>query len=205
MSLSTRVMPLDIRPGEQYTIKRKTLVLLGAKFYVFGPAGQVVGFCKQKAFRLRESFTIFTDESMSSPLLTMQARSIIDFGATYDIAGADGRVLGSVRRRGLTSTFGQDSWMIFSPDGRQIGAMTEDNLGMALARKWLPLVALFSPQQFAVTGSGGQQIAAMRQHFNLFSYRLSVSVMADDPNLPDGLILALGVLVAAIEGRQDNS
>nr|MCU0688479.1 hypothetical protein [Phycisphaerales bacterium] len=73
-----------------------------------------------------------------------------------------------------------------------------------LARKWLPLVALFSPQQFAVTGSGGRQIASMRQHFNLFSYRLSVSVMADDPRLPDGLILALGVLVAAIEGRQDN-
>ncbi|MDX2114769.1 MAG: hypothetical protein SFZ24_04000, partial [Planctomycetota bacterium] len=69
------------------------------------------------------------------------------------------------------------------------------------------LVALLVPQQFHLTKTSGPnagtQIANFRTHFNLFVYRLSIAVNADDPEVDDLVILAAGCLIAAIEGRQD--
>ena len=44
----------------------------------------------------------------------------------------------------------------------------------------------------------------LRQHFNPFVFRLGVSVadQADDAGMDDLFILAMGCVIAAIEGRQ---
>ena len=96
-------MPLKPRPGEQYTIRRKLITIFGASFHIYGPDGQVVGYCRQKAFKLREDIRLFTDESRSTEIMVMKARQIIDFGATYDVTLSDGRTIGSLRRKGFKS------------------------------------------------------------------------------------------------------
>ena len=80
----------DLKPGEMYTIRRQVLKLLGAAFHLYNPAGEVVGYCKQAALKLKEDIRVYTDESCAQELLTIKARSIIDFSATYDIALSDG-------------------------------------------------------------------------------------------------------------------
>lgn len=86
-------MALDIKPGEQYTVRRKVFKFFGAAFHVYDPAGRIVGYCKQKAFKLREDIRIYTDESCTSELIVIKARSIIDFSSTYDVTLPDGTSL----------------------------------------------------------------------------------------------------------------
>lgn len=78
-------MPVLPASGEKYTIRRKVLKIFGAAFHIYDAQGQVIGYCKQAAFKLKEDLRIYTDESMQRELLRISARHIIDFGATYDI------------------------------------------------------------------------------------------------------------------------
>lgn len=193
---------MDIRPGEQYTVRRKILQLFGASFWITDPQGKMVGFCKQKAFKLKEDLRIYTDESCSTELVTIKARSVIDFSATYDVTLPDGTALGSLRRKGLASTFLRDSWLIFDPKGKEVAQLSEQGNFVTILRRYIDWIALFSPQRFTLARTSGSAIASFRTHFNPFSYRLSISVLADDPELDDLMILVTGCLIAAIEGRQ---
>lgn len=197
-------LAFNIKPGEAYTIRRKVLKLLGAAFHIYDPQGGLVGYCKQKAFKLKEDIRIYTDESMKTEWLVIKARSVLDFGATYDIQLPDGSVIGSLRRKGLKSTLLRDSWMVFDPAGAQIAALEEDGGSIVvLARRYIDYVSLFFPQKFVMKRMDGTVVARYRQHFNLLVYRLSIAVEKDDPELDDLMIMAAGCVIAAIEGRQD--
>lgn len=193
----------NAQPGEQYTIRRKVFKLFGAAFHVYDPAGKVVAYCKQAAFKLKEDIRLYTDDSASQELLVIRARSIIDFSATYDVTLPGGELIGSFRRKGLASSFVKDAWLVFGRDGREIARLEEEGSFLAFARRYIDFVALLSPQKFNLVKSDGRPIANFRTHFNLFVYRLSISVLADDTELDDLMILAAGCLIATIEGRQD--
>jgi hypothetical protein len=192
----------NMEPGESYTIRRKVLKIFGAAFHIYDPQGHLVGYCKQKAWKLKEDIRIYTDESCTAELLVIKARSIIDFGATYDVTTPEGLVLGSFRRKGLASTFLKDSWMLFDAGGKQIAALAEQGSLLAVLRRYVEYISLLSPQKFTLTRSDGTELARYRQHFNPFVYRLSVAVLADDPQIDDLMLLAAGCLITAIEGRQ---
>lgn len=191
--------------AEQYTIRRKVLVMLGASFHIYDAEGKIVGFCRQKAFKLKEDIRIFADEAMATPLLTIKARSIIDFGASYDVTLPDGQSVGSLRRRGLRSMF-RDSWLVFDQGGRQVAMIQEDSALMATLRRLNDIVSLVAPQKYNVIATNGDAagptIAVLRQHFNPFVYRLGVAIMQEHEHLDDMLILGAGCLIAAVEGRQ---
>lgn len=197
-------MPATYGPGEpRYTIRRRVFQVLGAGFEVFDARGRLEAYCHQRAFKIREDIRLYTDKSRSTELLTMKARKIIDFGSTYDIALITGEVLGSLRRKGMTSTFVKDQWLVFGPDGEQVGTITERGGSLAFLRRWIEWAALLSPQQFdLVRTADGAHLATFRQHFNPLVYRLSIVVHQDDELVDDLMLLAAGTLLAAIEGRQ---
>ncbi|MBL8764388.1 MAG: hypothetical protein JNM07_08985 [Phycisphaerae bacterium] len=193
---------LHIAPGESYVIRRQVLKLFGAAFHIYDPSGRLVGYCKQRAFKLKEDIRIYTDESCSQELVVIRARNIIDFSGTYEVALADGSLIGSLRRSGMASNFLRDSWQLFDAGGRPIGTLKEQGGILAFARRYIEYVAFFAPERFSLTRTDGAEIAAFRQHFNPFVYRLSVTVKLADPEIDDLLILATGCLITAIEGRQ---
>lgn len=190
--------------GERYTIRKKVFKFFGAAFHVYDNRGNVIGYCKQRAFKLKEDLRIFTGEDCTTEFLRMKARNVIDFGATYDILMPDGTALGSVRRKGLASTFVRDHWLIFNPEGTQIGEINEDNAGLAVARRFIPLVSLLSPQKFDVVKlNDPRPIATLRTHMNIFIRRISISIHQEDSDLDDLMILGIGCLLAAFEQRDE--
>lgn len=192
------------KAGERYTIRQKILKVFGASFHVFDAEGNVVGFAKQKAFRLREDIRLYTDESCSEELLIMRTQQVIDFGATYDVTLPDGSVVASYRRKGMQSML-RDTWVVFDPAGGSdapAATLREDSMGAALARRFVPYAAIVMPQRFRLEAADGRSIATLRAHFNPLVYRLGITVHEEDGTLDDLAILAAGVLVAAIEGRQ---
>lgn len=198
-------MPIIPAEGESYTIRRKVLKLFGAAFHIYGKNGELAGFCDQKAFKLREDIRIYTDESKSKELLRIATKSIIDFGATYEVYLENDVKLGSLRRKGLTSTFLRDEWLIFGPDDKQIGILQEESGLLAFLRRTHELFAMLSPQKFVLKDMAGQPFGRLRQHFHMFVYRLGVAVEPDAEarGMDDLFVLAAGCLIAAVEGQQD--
>lgn len=183
----------------EYLIRRKVFALLGAQFHVYDPSNQLIGYCKQKAFKLKEDIRLYTDESMAKERLSIQARSILDFSAAYDISDSlTGTQLGALKRKGWTSMI-RDSWIVMDPSGEEIGKIEEDSMGMALLRRFL---SNWIPQSFHLVDNEGLELATFHQQFNPFIFKMTVKV---DPKCPLNplMVLASGLLLAAIEGRQE--
>ena len=116
---------MSMRPWDlaSYRIRRKFLKLFGASFRVYD-GDQVVAFCKQQAFRLREDIRLFADESRSHELLAIKARSAIDFAAAYDVVDSQTReTVGTLRRRGFASLV-RDNWEVLDHAGRSLGTVS---------------------------------------------------------------------------------
>lgn len=196
-------------PGEQYTIRQKILTFFGASFHIFDAEGQVIGFCRQKALKLREDIRVYTAEDQAEELFGMKARSILDFSTTYDITLPDGTEAGSLRRRGFKSML-RDEWQIFDTTGKQIARVSEDSAWKAILRRILGGLSAFMPQRFTVQETDAQgspsedPVATFRTHFNPFVYRLGIGIHRTTEELDEMVLLASACLIGAIEGRQSN-
>ena len=185
----------------EYTIRRKALALLGAKFHIFDRDDNLVGFSKQKAFKLKEDIRIFKDESMEEEWIKIAARSVIDFSAVYDVTDSrTGAVLGSLRRKGLKSIL-RDSWQLLDEDGNEVGQIEEDSAVLAMIRRLHGLLAAVIPQKYTLKTGGDREIATYSTSANPFIHKLNVTVFAGCPLHPF-VPLAAGLLLVAIEGRQ---
>ncbi len=65
--------------------------------------GRMLFYVKQKAFKLKESVTVFADQEQTRPVAKINADRVIDLSATYHFEGPDGQGFGAVRRRGMSS------------------------------------------------------------------------------------------------------
>lgn len=189
------------KPGEQYTIRRQIFKVFGAGFHVYGEQGELVAYCKQKAFRLREDFRLFADEERTQEFLHIATRQIIDFSAAYDVKLPSGESIGSLKRKGFKSMF-RDSWIVMDQNGNEIATIKEDSAGLAFLRRFIDFASIISPQKFKVMTNSGEHIATFRQHFNPFIFRMGIAIHEERDDLDDLVLLAGGVLIAAIEGRQ---
>jgi hypothetical protein len=71
---------------------------------------------------------------------------------------------------------------------------------MAMVRRFLPMGNLF-PQKFSLSDANGIEVARFRTHFNPFVHKMTVSINAGS-SIHQMIILAAGILLVAIEGRQ---
>lgn len=189
-------------PDIEYTIRRKVFTLLGAKFHIYDANDKLLGFSQQKAFKLKEDIRIYTDESKTDERVVIKSRQIIDFGAAYDVfESKEQRKVGALKRKGWASIV-RDSWVVMNPDDQEVGTIQEDSLTMALVRRFLPLGNLI-PQKYHLKDHSGTELASFRQHFNPFVQRLTVTIYDGCP-VSSLLVLAAGVLLVAIEGRQQS-
>ncbi|HEX6986865.1 MAG TPA: hypothetical protein VF170_15925 [Planctomycetaceae bacterium] len=188
-------------PAVEYTIRRKIFTIAGAKFHIYDRDGNLIGYSKQKAFKLKEDIRVYRDESMREELLTIHARGIIDIGAGYDVLDPKtGRRLGVLKRAGLRSIF-RDKWSVFDGDENLIGTIEEDSAFLAIVRRLHDFAAAVIPQGFSLKGTNGVEYAQYRTHFNPLVHRLTVTVLEECP-LDQAVPLAAGILLVAIEGRQ---
>ncbi|WP_434384765.1 hypothetical protein [Melittangium boletus] len=195
--------PSDLAAGrfgqKRYVIRRKFFKLFGGAFHIYDEAGGLAFYSKMKAFKLKEDLRIFTDEDLREEVLNIKARSIIDFGATYDITDSKtGERLGALRRKGLKSML-RDEWLVLDTRDQEVGLIQEDSLMLAMVRR---LLTNLVPQTFSGT-LGTTQVLSFRQHFNPFIQRISLDFSMDRLNQLDRRMgIAAAVLLCAIEGRQ---
>jgi hypothetical protein len=183
----------------KYTIRQKIFELLGKSFQVFDSNNEVVFFCKMKAFKLREDIRLYTSESMETELLTIKARNIMDFSAAYDVMDAQTRQpIGVLKRKGMMSML-KDEWIIMTPGDRDVGYIKEDSMLLAVARRVIGII----PQKYTAE-LDGRTVCTYQQNFNPFVFKIEIDFSHDEGKLFDRRLgLAAGILLAAIEGRQE--
>lgn len=182
----------------QYLLKRQVFALAG-KFRVYEPGGQLVLFSEQKMFKIREDIRVYSDESKTQEVLMIKARQIMDFSAAYDVVdSATGQKVGALRRKGLASIL-RDEWEVLDVGDNVVGKLFEDSMGLALVRRFLSNLI---PQNYDIT-FGTNRVADLKQAFNPFSYQLNIDFSMDiNKTLDRRLGIAAGILLAAVEGRQ---
>lgn len=191
-----RVFALD-----RYIARRKVFKIFGGAFSIHDPETfDVLAYCRQRAFKLREDIRVFSDDTCSEEILLIRARQVIDFSAAYDVTmPGTGEVVGTLRRRGFSSIL-RDRWQILDADGELRGEIAEDSMALALVRRFLSNLV---PQRFHVE-MDGLEVGRMKQFFNPFVLKVEVDLRVDAERVLDRrLALAAVILLLAIEGRQN--
>jgi hypothetical protein len=186
----------------RYIVRRQVFKILGAAFHVYDEAGNLVMYSKQKAFKLKEDIRLYSDESMKVELLTITARSVIDFSAAYDVIDPLAKQkVGALRRKGWSS-LARDSWVLLNARDQEIGTVLEDSMIAALVRRFVDAASLLMPQKFHAD-MGGQTVCTFQQNFNPFVRKLTVDFTHDQRGALDKRLgLAAAILLSAIEGKQ---
>jgi len=182
---------------KRFMVRRKVLKIFGASFHVYDADERVVAFSSQKAFKLKEDIRVYTDDTKSTELLSVQARQIVDFSAAYDIVDSgEQKKIGAARRKGWSSIM-RDSWELLDQSDNPIAQLREDSAMKAFLRRFLSNLI---PQKYDLRTPDGTDLATLHVRFNPFVYKLEVDVTGPiDPRM----VLGAAVLLAAVEGRQN--
>jgi len=146
---------------------------------------------------MKEDIRLYTGEDMTEEVLSLQARSVIDFSATYDVFDSkEGIKIGALQRKGMKSML-RDEWNVLDAYDNPIGIIQEDSMGLALVRRFLANIV---PQNYDMIVNGVKAVD-LKQEFNPFVYKLNVEYITNAIDQRIGI--AAGILIATIEGRQN--
>ena len=181
-----------------YLFRRKVFKLFGGAFHVYDESGNLLFYSKQKAFKLREDFRVYSDERQVEELLTIKTPQILDIGATYNVQDVTtGEFIGAIRRKGLKSII-KDTWVFLSNEGRETGRLTERSMVTALLSRFINLI----PQTYVIVSADNREVAEIKQHFNPFVLKYSMTIVEPEPSIDRRLLISSGILLAGIERRQ---
>jgi len=189
----------------KYIFRRKVFKLLGEAFYILNEEGKVLFYGEQKAFKLKEDFRIYSDKQKTKEVLIIKTPQILDISATYNVQDAlTKEFVGAIKRKGLKSVF-KDEWIFLSKEGQEIGKLTEESIiGAFLSRIGAELMYFnLIPQKYVILTSTGKEVARIVQHFNPFVLKYTMEIKEIPPSIDVRLLIAMGILLAGIEKRQE--
>ncbi len=188
----------ELQLPSTYVARRNFFNFLGISCRILDKAGGLLYFVKMKAFKLKEDITVFRDEARTDAVLSIKARQIMDFGATYDITEvATGQKVGACRRKGLKSIL-KDEWEILDADDALLGHAKEDSMLLAMIRRFLSNLI---PQTFLIDAMG-DQIGKLKGTWNPFLVKYDVDFSGNNGQIDSRLLLGMTVLLMTIEGKQ---
>ena len=204
---------MDYTQHPKLEFRRKFFKVFGAEIAVTDAiTQQQVGYIKMKAFKLKEDVRLYADASMQTELMTIKARSVIDFGATYDVVDTmSGEPVCSLRRHGLRSTFVRDKWDVLDASGTVIGQVLETSGWLAIARRYvgaihevLAFAFMMVAETYTVTSIRGgvtTPTASIVHRKNPFVVKMDLEVTAtpegSDPRVNVAVTAMLSVIDAS--------
>ena len=122
------------------------LLALASQIYIRDARGNVIGYVKQKLLKLKEDINVFADEQQTRHLFNIKADRLMDFSARYNFTDSNGRLIGSVKRKGMRSIF-KANYEIFDATGTQVMHIHEENGWIKVADSLigeLPVIGMFT-------------------------------------------------------------
>ncbi|MCW2778899.1 MAG: hypothetical protein JWN17_2624 [Frankiales bacterium] len=167
-----------------------------------GEPGALIAFAKQKRLAFKESFTLYRDESATTPVLTIKADRRIDVRSAMTVSDPAGVVVGVLRKKGRASLF-RSTWEVEQP-GLPVVLVQERSLAVALLRRFWGLIPyagdLPVPWVFHFDGTLPDGRPALT-HTRRWGIRDRYLLEVQEPQLDPRLAIALAVCLDAMQKR----
>jgi uncharacterized protein YxjI len=181
------------------------LLALASQIRMTDANGQMLGYVKQKLFKLKNEITVFSDEAQTNPLFGIKADRIIDFSAKYNFTAANGAPLGSIRRRGMRSIF-KAHYEIY--DGETLVMEIREESAWVKVFDALvgevPVLGMFTGYMFnpayLITRTDGTVIARLKKQPAMFEGKFQLTPQVEIPPSEETRLL-LGVLTMTLLER----
>ncbi|MGD9561180.1 MAG: hypothetical protein AB7F88_03060 [Pyrinomonadaceae bacterium] len=182
------------------------LLAIASQIYIRDRSGRTLGYAKQKLFKLKEDFNIFSDESQTRHLFNIKADRVLDFSARYNFTDSTGRPLGSIRRKGMRSLW-RANYEIFDGRSNHVLTINEEDGWVKVVDSLLgevPLVGMFSGYFFnpayIVSRVDGTKVARLQKQPAFFEGKFRLTSLAELSEDDDTRVL-LGVMTMTLLER----
>lgn len=183
------------------------LLALASQIYVRDANGNLLGYVKQKMFKLKEDINIFADEQQTQQLFNIKADRMIDWSANYSFTDNRGTYLGAIKRKGMRSIW-KANYDITDAGGNPAMQIREENgwikVGDALFGE-LPIVGMFTGYLFnpayIVSRTDGTPIARLKKQPAFFEGKFQLQNLTQLAPQEETLAL-LGVLMMTLLERR---
>jgi uncharacterized protein YxjI len=119
---------------------------LASQIYVRDTSGNLLGYVKQKLFKLKEDINVFADESQTTVIYNIKADRVIDFSARYTFRDGTDNVVGSIKRQGMRSIW-KANYEVADANDRHIMTIHEENGWIKVVDALvgeLPIIGMFT-------------------------------------------------------------
>lgn len=182
------------------------LLAIASQIYIRDSSGRLIGYVKQKLFKLKEDINIFADESQTQHLFNIKADRVLDFSAKYNFTDPAGRQLGSIRRKGMRSIW-KANYEIFDNASNHVMNINEENGWVKVVDSLVgevPLVGMFTGYFFnpsyIVSRIDGTQIARLQKQPAFFEGKFQLSALTQLSDEDENRVL-LGALTMTLLER----
>jgi hypothetical protein len=166
--------------------------------------GNLIYYVKQKAFKLKEAVTVFTDSTQTNSAFTIGADRILDFNARYTFKSVEtGANLGGVKRQGVKSLW-KTHFDIQDSNENALLTITEENPWIKVADALfseLPIIGMFAGYVFhpvyLVSRPDGTVIMRLKKQPAFFEGKFTLE-KAGEPSFSDDKDAETRVLLALI-------
>lgn len=182
------------------------LLALASQIYVTDANGNLLGYVKQKLFKLKEDINVFADENQTQLLFNIKADRVIDFSAKYNFTDSSGRILGSIKRQGMRSIW-KSHYQISDASDQQVMEIREENAWVKVIDAVvgeIPILGMFTGYLFnpayIVSRSDKTPIVRLQKQPAFFEGKFQVTTQAQLAESEESLVL-LGVLTMTLLER----
>ena len=184
------------------------LLALASQIYIRDANGNLLGYVKQKLFKLKEDINIFADEGQTQHLFNIKADRMLDFSANYRFTDNQGGVIGSIRRKGMRSIW-KANYEISDAAGNQALRINEENgwvkVGDALLGE-LPIIGMFTGYLFnpsyMISRADGSPVARLKKQPAFFEGKFNLEPQIQLSGNEETLVLLSVLMMTLLERRR---
>ena len=183
------------------------ILSLAKKLSVTDSTGSLIFYVKQKAFKLKESVTIFADVDQTTPLYTLNADRVIDFSASYHFADNNGTAIGAVRRKGMRSLW-KARYDILNGASPAMTIQEANPWSKVLDALFceIPIVGMFSGYvfhpEYVVARQDGSAVMRLKKEPAFFQGKFTIEKLAPLNEQEETRILLSLIMMVLLERRR---
>lgn len=183
------------------------LLAIAQQLSVTDATGNLIFYVKQKAFKLKEAVTVFSDVAQTQPRYTINADKVLDFSARYHFADTSGQPVGSVKRQGMKSIWKARYDVL---DGETpVMTIAEENAWIKVFDALLgevPIVGMFTGYLFhpayLVTHVNGTLLMRLEKQPAFFEGKFTIEKYVDMPPVEETRALLSLLMMILLERRR---
>ena len=181
------------------------LLALASQIYIRDESGNILGYVKQKMFKLKEDINVFADENQNCVLFNIKADRVLDFSARYNFTGSNGEFLGSIKRQGMRSIW-KAHYEIFDARHRKVLEIREQNPWTKVFDSLvgeIPIVGLFTGYVFnpsyIMTDLDNSPILTIKKQPAFFESKFELQSQAQISSAEENLVLLSSLMLTLME------